>query len=408
MKKTLWTKNFTIITIGTVISAIGGTAMNFAMGLVVFDNTASAWMTGVYRAVSMLPSIVLPILFAPYVDSHRRKPLIVGLDAFLGLLYLAFALYLSRTSFSYGMYMAFGLMTSAVGSLYSTAYRAFYPDLIPEGFMQKGYSVSSMIYPTVTIVVTPVAALVYANLGIHYLILIEGVLLLIAAGFEAMITTDEKHAEEKQRFQWDAYKEKLLGGFRYLQQERGVRSLYTNMSIINATSGATSLMAMTFFQSSPILTTAMYSLVISAETLGRMVGGIVHYVTKIPRGMRYKLTLRVYSAYQVADGSLLFLPYPAMLVVKFCCGLMGVNTATLREAAIQHYLPANIRARVNSLFAVIINVGIVVIQLAAGAMGEVLPFRIVSLIFACIGFASVYFFVIRRRKDIEPLFDAEY
>ena len=30
MKKTLWTKNFTIITIGTIISCVGGVAMNLA------------------------------------------------------------------------------------------------------------------------------------------------------------------------------------------------------------------------------------------------------------------------------------------------------------------------------------------------------------------------------------------
>ena len=31
MQNTLWTKNFTIITLGTVISAIGGVAMGFEL-----------------------------------------------------------------------------------------------------------------------------------------------------------------------------------------------------------------------------------------------------------------------------------------------------------------------------------------------------------------------------------------
>ena len=41
MRQTLWTKNFTIITLGTVISAIGGVAISFALGFVVFDTTGS-------------------------------------------------------------------------------------------------------------------------------------------------------------------------------------------------------------------------------------------------------------------------------------------------------------------------------------------------------------------------------
>ena len=41
MKHTLWTFDFTIITLGTIISAIGSVAMNFALSLVVFDQTSS-------------------------------------------------------------------------------------------------------------------------------------------------------------------------------------------------------------------------------------------------------------------------------------------------------------------------------------------------------------------------------
>lgn len=37
----LWTKNFSCITIATVLSAIGGEAMNLPISLLVFDETKS-------------------------------------------------------------------------------------------------------------------------------------------------------------------------------------------------------------------------------------------------------------------------------------------------------------------------------------------------------------------------------
>lgn len=407
-KKSLWTWNFSIITVGTVISAIGGTAISLAMGLVVFDNTESTWMTGFFTAISMLPSLVFPILLAPYVDSHRRKPMIVGLDGLLGVLYLCFGIYLMGNPFSYGVYLAFGFVANAIGSIYSTAYQAFYPDLIPEGFMQKGYSVSSMIYPTVTMLITPVAAVIYSAVGITYLFLGEGVLLLIAAGFESMIRVQERHMVEKKRFNAKEYGHQLLEGVRYLKQEKGIRNLYTYMSITNAASSGTNLMVMTHFQSAPILTTAMYSLLISAETLGRTLGGILHYCVLIPKKLRYKMTVAVYTAYGALDGALLFLPYPLMLFARFACGFLGVNSATLREAAVQHYLPPNIRARVSGLFSVIISAGVMIMRLIAGAMGEVLPYPVVALVLELAGMACIYPLIVRNRKDIEPLYDADY
>ncbi len=148
-KETLWSKNFTIITIGTVISAIGGVAMNVALSLVVFDNTSSTWMTGLFTASSMLPTVILPILLGPYIDSHKRKTIIFSLDGIMGIIYILFASYVVVKGFDYITYMIFGIITGAIGSIYSTAYSALYPELIPKGFMQKGYSISSIIYPTV-------------------------------------------------------------------------------------------------------------------------------------------------------------------------------------------------------------------------------------------------------------------
>ena len=42
----LWTRNFVTITLGTVVSAIGGTAMSLALSLIVFDQTESTWLSG--------------------------------------------------------------------------------------------------------------------------------------------------------------------------------------------------------------------------------------------------------------------------------------------------------------------------------------------------------------------------
>ena len=55
MKKTLWSHDFIIITLGTLISAIGSTAMSFALSLVVFDHTSSTLMTGIFTAISLMP-----------------------------------------------------------------------------------------------------------------------------------------------------------------------------------------------------------------------------------------------------------------------------------------------------------------------------------------------------------------
>lgn len=405
---TLWTRNFTTLTLGTVISAIGGTAMGLALSLIVFDQTASTWLSGIFAAASLFPGTVLPILIAPYVDHCDRRRLIVRMDALSGVLYLLFGFYLIRHPFSYAAYLTFSLVTGCIGSTYNLAYDALYPDLIPKGFAQKGYAVSSMIYPTVTAVVTPAASVLYGAYGIIPIVLTEGVLLLIAAMFESRIRIDFA-VKRRESTPWKerlcAYGREISGGIRYVRKDRGIRSIYLYMTTTNACSQNVNLMAMAHFQSSTTLTTAMYALLISAETVGRMLGGLVHYVFKIPQERRYTLTVWVYRFYEICDGALLFLWYPLMLAARFLCGFMGVNTATLRTAAVQNYLPADMRARVNALFSVLISGAMMLAQLCAGALGEVLPYRYVSLVFAGFSFLMIQALIVRNRADVEPIYN---
>ena len=130
MKKTLWSHDFIIITLGTLISAIGSTAMSFALSLVVFDHTSSTLMTGIFTAISLMPTVLIPILAAPLVDGCCRKRLIVMLDSGNGILYLLFAAFLLMQEFSYAGYLIFSLLTASFGAIYSLAYSSLYPDLI--------------------------------------------------------------------------------------------------------------------------------------------------------------------------------------------------------------------------------------------------------------------------------------
>lgn len=418
--KSIWTKDFSIITIGTIISAIGGTAINLAMSLVVFDETASTWLTGVLTAASYLPGILLPFFFAPYIDSHNRKNIMVTLDFLSSIFYLLFYLYVRNYSFSYEIYLLFCLLTGGIGAIYSLNYEAFYPELIEKGMEQKGYAISSLIYPSVTALITPVAAVVYGNYGIEWIILGEGILLFLAAGCECFITNIDIHRKKKYREKENSgfrkkekreylkeYKEELLGGVCYLKKEKGVRNIYLYMMSVNAIGEGNRLMTLAYFQSSNYLTTAMYSFLISAETIGRMLGGIGHYFIKIPVKKRYKITEKVYQIYEILDGTMLFVAYPVMIVFRFICGFLGVNTATLRQAAVQNYIPSQIRARVNGLFQVLISIGMMIIPLLTGALGEIISYPVISLLLGIISLFLIYQLIIKNQTEIRKVYEKE-
>ena len=338
MKNTLWTKNFTIITLGTVISAIGGVAMGFALSFVVFDNTGSTLMMALFAAASSLPGIILPVLLSPYLDNFRRKPVIVGLDYLSAVIYLLFGLYLLKHTFSLSLYLLFSLACGSIGSVYNLAYDSLYPNLIPEGFAQKGYTVSGMLYPTVTMVMTPVASILYTRLGLGVLCIGEGLLLAAAASVETRIKVEE-YTKPGGKFSFGDYIGDFKEGFRYLKKEKGLLRIYGYMPITQGISQATEPLIRAWFRTAPGLNLTMYALFTTAEFIGRTIGGLVHYKFEIPPEKRFSLAYLVYVTYNIMDTVLLWLGFPLMLVNRGICGFLGINSATLRASSVQNYLP---------------------------------------------------------------------
>lgn len=407
MKNTLWTKNFTIITLGTVISAIGGVAMGFALSFVVFDNTGSTLMMALFAAASSLPGIILPVLLSPYLDNFRRKPVIVGLDYLSAVIYLLFGLYLLKHSFSLPLYLLFSLACGSIGSVYNLAYESLYPNLIPEGFAQKGYTVSGMLYPTVTMVMTPVASILYTRLGLGVLCIGEGLLLAAAASVETQIRVEE-HIKPGGKFSFSDYIGDFKEGFRYLKKEKGLLRIYGYMPITQGISQATEPLIRAWFRTAPGLNLTMYALFTTAEFIGRSIGGLVHYKFEIPPEKRFSLAYLVYVTYNIMDTVLLWLGFPLMLVNRGICGFLGINSATLRASSVQNYLPDNMRAKVNAVFNMLYALVPTLLTLAVGALGEMMDYRLCVTLVSAAGLLPCYLIMWRGREDVKKVYNRKY
>ena len=62
MKQTLWTRDFSLLTVATVLGAAGGVASSFALSFLVFDETGSTLASALLLAAQIIPNFVLPLV----------------------------------------------------------------------------------------------------------------------------------------------------------------------------------------------------------------------------------------------------------------------------------------------------------------------------------------------------------
>ena len=376
MKAKLWTKNFTLLTAATVMGAAGGVASSFALSFLVFDETGSTLASALLIAMRLAPSFLIPLFAAPWMDRLPRKPFLVAGDAVNGVLYALAGLYLLSHAFSYTAYLGFSLLLSLLGAFDSLAYNSLYPNLIPEGCEQKGFSVGAMLYPIVTVVVTPLAAVLYERLGVALLLVGQGALSLLAALVESRIRVVEADRRGGERFSLRLWRQDLRAALNYLRGERGLRAIYGYMAVTNGLGNGYAPILVAFFRTAPGFTLAMYSGFSVAEFVGRTLGGLFHYHVKIPPKRRFSFAFLVYQFYELMDMLLLWLPYPWMLCSRAASGFLGINSAALREATVQRSIPDEMRAKLNAFFDMLISVAMAVFSLLIGALGEILDYRL--------------------------------
>lgn len=403
--KKLWTKDFSCITLATVLSAIGGEAMTLPVSLLVFDETQSAFLSSLVMICGILPDVLLPIFIAPFIDKAGKKKWILGMDLMLAVVYAGMGFWVGRHTFHFLLYLLFTLTVGTISVIYRLAYASWYPDLIPHGMEQKGYAVSSTLYPTVIIVMSPIAAFLYENLTIDRIFFLVTGITLCSVMTESLIREAKKAAASSYTLR--QYCTDIREGFSFLKKEKGIRNIYANMSVMQGTSNGLSIITQVYFQTQPYLGATMLGFLISSEMTGRLLGGLLQYKKEVPVNKRYPFTKAVYLIYSLADMALLFLPYPAMLANRFFCGSLGICSATIRESAVQSYLPEQMRARVNAVFNVLFAVGGVAFQFLAGALGQLIPYRAVAVLLGGMGVGSVFLFIVLPAADNRPVYEAE-
>ena len=402
----LWTRDFTIITIGSVISMLGNTLSGFAMNLMVLDYTGSTALYAVYNILYMLPNTLAPILIGPFLDRFSRKKTIYTLDFLTAGLFAVLAGLLLAGIWNFYILAAANLLLGAIGGIYFVAYDSFYPLLIHEGNFQKAYSVSSTL-ETLTMVMVPVATFIYKTCGILPLFLVNALTYLTAAVMETQIRAEETYIDRRdsaapglRRFFAD-----FREGMGYLAGEKGLLAIAVYFLFSFLAGGMTEVVTLPYFRSTFQNGEYVFMLTWGMASAARFIGGLLHYRFQLPEKARYGIALAVYIAISVLEGIYLFFPVPIMMVMTFTTGILGVTSYTIRISATQKYVPDEKKGRFNGAFNTLCTGGMVVGQAVAGALSLVISERAVVVIGNALCLAAAIVVIGGSRKAVSRIYN---
>ena len=409
---TLWTRDFTIITIGSVISMLGNSLTSFAMSLMVLDYTNSSMLYAIYMVLYTLPQLVTPIISGAILDRFSRKKMIYTLDFVSAGIYLIMVITLLNGVFNFPMFAAVIFILGIIQSTYYIAYDSLYPMLITEGYYQKAYSISSML-ETMTVVMVPVSTFVYKLVGIGPLMIINAVSFAIAAVFEMQIGHEEKYVE-KRKNEVDNSSSKInqmlidiKEGVKYMRSEPALLAIVSYFGLNMLACGAMDVLCLPYYKQNFKNGEYLYALVFGMSFIGRAVGGGIHYKFKIPTKLKFMFAMTIYIIIAIGEGTYMFMPIGLAVVVCFITGISGVTSYTIRISSTQSYVPDEKKGRYNGAFQLITTIGLLIGQMAGGALAQKMDARFVVFAGNIIALMAAIIIIGGNRKAVAKIYNTD-
>lgn len=319
---TLWTRDFTIITAGSVVSMFGNAMSGFAMSLMVLDLSESTFLYSIYISMFTLPQLIMPVFSGALLDRFSRKKTIYTLDFISAGLYFLMAAILRTGWFSFPLFAFYCFLLGSIQSTYMVAYESFYPLLITEGNFQKAYSIASVL-ETLSAVMVPVSTFLYGRIGLSPLLFVYGICFMTAAVMETRIRAREDYIESQKETETageNSFRQMLTDtreGFRYLSAEKGLLAVAAYFAFSSVCGGVSTVITLPYFKYTFQNGEYWYMFVMGFSLAGRALGGMVYYRRSIPARYRYRYraALAGYVLINILEGIFLFFSFPVMVAM---------------------------------------------------------------------------------------------
>lgn len=165
MNKKLFSKDFTLVVIGQIISLFGNAALRFALPLYLLNMTGSSALYGTVMACAFIPSILLSPVGGIAADRVNKRNVMVILDFFTAAVILGFLLLITRVNLIILITTALMLLYGIAGA-YQPSVQASIPALVEQNNFMAANSIINTISSFAALIGPVIGGLLYSTYGL--------------------------------------------------------------------------------------------------------------------------------------------------------------------------------------------------------------------------------------------------
>lgn len=186
MNQKLFSKDFTLVVIGQIISLFGNATIRFALPLYLLNLTGSSALYGTVTACAFIPAILLSPIGGIVADKVNKRNIMVILDFFTAAVILAFSLLINEVNLILLLTVTLMLLYGIAG-VYQPSVQASIPALTNQNNFMVANSIINTISSFASLIGPVLGGVLYSAYGLEPVLWVCIVCFIISAVMEIFI-----------------------------------------------------------------------------------------------------------------------------------------------------------------------------------------------------------------------------
>ncbi|WP_246486858.1 non-ribosomal peptide synthetase/MFS transporter [Kribbella qitaiheensis] len=353
---------FLTVTAGQFVSLIGAGLSTFALGVWAYQQTGRATALATIAAFAIVPVILTSPLAGAVADRWNRRRVMMACDLVALSAAAMLIILLAVDSLALWHLYVFVTVVAVTSSFRQPAYLAAVAQLVPKRYLGQANGLVGLGTAAALLFSQLLGGVLLLALSLNGVVWIDLATSVVALATLAAVKVPDLgfHVRDEPLLT------EIAGGWRYLNERRGLLALAAFFAIANGLGGVvvvvTTPMVLAFGS------TATLGLVLAAQGAGLLLGGVL---MAIWGGTRQRITGMIAGVGLIGLSSVViglrpsaFFPIAGMFGVGFCAALINAHWLALVQVKVPHELLGRVLATILMLARVVMPLG----YLAAGPL----------------------------------------
>ncbi|MFS1218750.1 MFS transporter [Enterococcus lactis] len=262
------------------ISRIGDIMFDFANNTFLASmSPKSLSLVGTYQILENIISVVFNLFGGVIADRFRRKKIIIAADSISGIICIGLSLIGTEKWLIYAVVIA-NVILAFLNSFSAPSYKAFTKEIVEKKNISSVNSYLETASTIIKVAIPLVAVSLYRWLGIHGVLLLDGISFLASGVLLLFISPIIEEVASKEKFSLTTIGRDLKSGFSYLFNQKQILIIIILSALVNFFLAAYNLLLPYSNQMFPEISKQLYGIFLAAEAVGGLIGASVSSTIK--------------------------------------------------------------------------------------------------------------------------------